>query len=340
MPDRRLAISLGVSDANPIGSLRTDANGQPVRIYSKKILPAGKVYNGGKAWEFSTADLDKIVATFHKMQADGISVPVQAGHNEDPDKTRGKVLDVWRDGNALYASVEMIGEDGIKLASVSDTSVYIEFKHERGGTVYENALVHLACTPVPAVPGLGNFEPLAASVYRPQEGKTNMDALKTIATLLGIGGDNMDESSLMEAVKKAICEMQAAVEASKTKADEKPAMSASVDSSVLDEYASLYDLKLSNLVEHGKISPDQKAKLSALFCGTSGKRSAVCLSATAAKAAGLDQAVALSVIDILNLAPAKKLGEKTGEQKGEEINGPTASFHSKVDEFMGGKPRK
>lgn len=339
MPDR-LAISLGLSSASVAGAIKLDANGQPVRSYTKKILHAGKVYNGGKVWEFTTSDLDKIAATFQQMQKDGILVPVQSGHNMDADKTRGKVTDVWREGNDLYASVEMIGEDGIKLASRSDVSVYIEFKHERGGTVYENALVHLACTPEPAVPGLGNFEPMAASVYRPQEGNTNMDAWKHIAGMLGINTDGMDDAALVEAIKKAIGEMQAAVEASKAKPEEKPAMPASVDAAVLDEYANLIDLKLSNLVENGKITPDQKVKLSKVFCGETGKRPAVCLSLSAAKAAGADNAIALSVIDILNLAPAKKPGEKTAEQKGEEVINPASVIASLVNEYMGGKPAK
>lgn len=164
-PNGRI-LQLDSSAATATGSTRTDANGKPVRSYIKTILRAGVTVKNvaGQSVTITRDFLDSIAGTFKTMRAAGIKSPIQAGHTDSPDLTRGYVTDLFRDGDDLIAHAEMIGDDGIMLASRSDVSVYVDPEYEVGGHKYANALVHLACVPNPQVPGLGAFAPIAASL--------------------------------------------------------------------------------------------------------------------------------------------------------------------------------
>lgn len=159
-------LQLSAPAAMAISAEGKDAHGNPVRSYSKIILRAGVTVRntGGNQVTITTDMLDRIAATFGDMKAGSIKVPIQLGHTDEADKTRGYVNDVWRDGNDLWATTEMIGTDGIMLASRSEVSVYVEPEREINGKKYQMALVHLACVPDPQVPGLGAFLPIAASL--------------------------------------------------------------------------------------------------------------------------------------------------------------------------------
>ncbi len=321
---------------------KVDANGQPVQAYTKAILRAGATVRNvrGDQVTIQTGTLDAIAATFGKMIAAGIKVPVQAGHNFEPDKTRGWVTDVWREGDLLQARLEMIGDDGIALASRSDVSVYVDPSHERDGTVYTDALLHVACTPIPQVTGLGEFkiaaslEPFVFSTDQPAK-DTTMN-WKDLALILGIDPAKFDDTTgpaEVTKVAKAIVAEKTAIAASLAKANETvgtlqlsvtrlQAGETNVEPAILDELADLTTQQLDGLVSRRAITPAQKDKFAELFAGKSGARPVLCLSATAAKARGLPNSIAKSVIEILSLGAGSSVGgSKTGSQTPPAGNG-------------------
>lgn len=332
---------LDAGDATPISGERTDAAGTKVRSFTKAILRAGaKVRNTkGEQVVISSELLDAISASYAAMTKAGIKVPIQAGHNTDADKTRGFVTGLFRNGDALYMSCDLIGADGIALASRSDVSVYVEPSHERDGTVYPNALTHVACTPVPQVTGLGEFTPLAASlaasVFSTAPEKDDPAMWKILAAILALDVSKLDDTTGPAAVEAKVRELHtnaAAIAASLTAEKKKVETlelsvgtltaqvnkgAPQIDAGILDEYANLHEAKLTTLVEKRIITPAQKDKLAKLFCGEKGKRPALCLSKTAAEHAGLTDAVAASVISILSEGQAGSGGNgrsQTGNQ--------------------------
>ena len=106
-PNGRI-LQLDNSDATAVGAQRTDANGKPVRSYVKSIMRAGAVVKNvaGQAVTISGEFLDSIAASFSRMKAAGIKVPIQLGHNDSSENTRGYVTEVWRDGDELKRRIE------------------------------------------------------------------------------------------------------------------------------------------------------------------------------------------------------------------------------------------
>lgn len=326
-------LQLDGTGMTPVSGVRIDANGKPVREYTKDILRVGAVVRNtiGQRVTFTEELVNSILDTFQKMSAKGIRVPIQAGHNFDPELTRGYVLSLWRDGEFLRSRVEMIGEDGIALTSTQDVSVYVDEKHERDGTVFPNALLHVACTPVPQVTGLGKFAPIAASlsdrVFSTAKDGPTMD-WKKIAALVGIDPTKYTDETGPAAVETAVSTLAtekraiaASLEASKSEVGNLQLSvgrlsgnAPTVDQGVLNDLAEVTDSRLSGLVEGGHITPAQKDKFSRLFCGEKDKRPALCLSTSHATHAGLAGAIAASVIGILAEGKGKKLGEKTPAQ--------------------------
>ena len=324
-------LQLSAPAAMAISAEGKDAHGNPVRSYTKIILRAGvTVRNTGGNQVTITGDmLDQIAKTYGEMKTGGIKVPIQLGHTDESDKTRGYVTDVWRDGNDLWAKTEMVGADGIMLASRSEVSVYVEPEREINGTKYRMALVHLACVPDPQVPGLGAFLPIAASLKGqvftvPTQGKQPM-SWKPLALILSLDVSKLNDETgpgAVEAATKSAVDARNAANAELSTirtAHDALKLSASkgapaVDQDILDEHADIIGGKLDGLVSSGIVNPAQKDKLSKLFTGEKGKRPALCLSRAHATHAGLAEPIALSVISILAEGKGRKTGEKTGAQ--------------------------
>lgn len=330
----------------PCGSLRitaglsTDANGQPVREYVKDLIRAGDWYKASTGQQFSLTekDLDTYVSTFTRMSKSGVKVYVPAGHTNDPEKNRGYVTAMWREGQTLFARIQLIGDDAVSMASRSEVSVCIVPEIVAGdGTKFSDAIEHVALVSDPVINGQGKFVPIAASrglvqapVYRLAQ-ENSMDALKKIAAKLGIEvTEAMDETALSEAIDAKIGAMQTemgkaksdateaskAIAASRAKIEalekEKGLPKASVD--VLEAKAETVGLKLQKLADSGKLGSKALKAFSDLLCGSDASRPGLCLSREVASAAGLAAPLADSVLAALELNEPVATGIKTGSQ--------------------------
>ena len=339
MNGKVLKCGSGASAFSAIGAETKDANGIPVRKYIKQGLRTGRVFSSTGAFDVTPAFLDKVVTTFQAMRAKGIKVPVQAGHNMDPEKTRGYVEDVYRDGDRLMFSVSMIGADSIALASRSEVSVFIESEFSVDGTTYTDALIHLACVPDPAVPNLGGFVRIAASRgQEPQQtpvytARSTIMDWKDLAKILGLDVSGLDDTTGPERVKAALAElvseknktveMQASLTAAQSEAtaakSELATLKASrgtpeIDADVLEESAANVASQIDGLHVAGKINAAQKTALSDLLVGKEGNRPKLCLSRKAATHAGLPARIADGVLAVFGAATPITRGEKTGSQ--------------------------
>lgn len=200
--------------------------------FRKAIMRKGTFYDAKTNRTFTVTDetLQHWEDTFKAMSANGNRVYVPMLHQVDNrlnifpeegasepggsgDYNRGWVKDIYKDGDRLMAIIDVHGEDGIKAVKRNDVSVYAPPKWTDGaGNEYEWPILHVALTPAPVIPGLGEFEPLAASQYFYREEKKSMDWTK-IKTAFGIDKDLTDETaeqlllSRAEQVDKTITEL-------------------------------------------------------------------------------------------------------------------------------------
>jgi len=331
----------------PCGSLRlasspitTDANGQHTREYVKDIIRAGEWYKASTDQKFrlSADDLDRFVSTFGEMSKAGVKVFVPSGHTNDPEKNRGYVSAMWREGQTLMARIMLIGDDAIALASRAEVSICVSPEIVAGdGTKFQNAIEHVALVVDPVINGQSKFVPIAASrgvvnapVYRLAQ-ENSMDALKKIAAKLGIEvTDAMDEAALSTAIEAKIGAMQTEMSATKKTVEASAAeIKASRDkiaalendkglptanADVLEARAESVELKLSKLAESGKIGPKAAKAFADLLIGTPDKRPALALSREVASAAGLAAPLADSVLAALEQNDPVSTGIKTGSQ--------------------------
>lgn len=336
-------IACGALDASYSGGMGKDAHGVPVQSFAKDLIRAGKWYKAstGQAFTLTEADLDAMAATFNRMSTAGVLVPLPVGHTNDPEKNRGYVRGMWREGDTLFGRLELIGDDAIKLASRVEVSVCVVPEITAGdGTKFTHAIEHVALVTDPVINGQGRFVPIAASrgaetqqvpVYRLSTTESNyMESLKAIAAALGIEPAEMDEKALTEAINAKIGAMKTEMEASKGKATEAEAKIAASRAEVesiklskglptanldaLEAKAETITLKLSALQEKGKIGAVSRKRIEALVLGAEGKRPALMLSREVATAAGMARPLADEIIDILAENDGVVTGSQTGPQ--------------------------
>ncbi len=230
-PDRRardfvVAFSLGAFDV--AGSATVDDNGQQRRQYKKQIIRVGEFVKDDEfetlGFEVTPDTLTNWVEQFAAMSTNGVRIPVPGNHwNLDAENNHGFVTDMYTEGDGLYATIELIGEESIALASKNDVSIFSPAVFVDGaGNQYLRPILHVALTPVPVIPGLEPFEvvdklTIAASqgnhtfknvpVLRLADGGSNM-TLKDIAAKLEIEGtEEMTEEELGTAIEAKIEEL-------------------------------------------------------------------------------------------------------------------------------------
>jgi hypothetical protein len=143
--------------------------GQPVRRFLKELIKAGHYVKESDGLEFDvTPDLlEHWAATFARMRANGLNVPVPSGHTHDGEANRGWVRHLFRAGDSLYGVVDLVG-DGIPMAATNDVSIYAVPEFTDGhGNRYQWPILHVALCTDPVVPGLGGFLPIAAALDSP-----------------------------------------------------------------------------------------------------------------------------------------------------------------------------
>lgn len=141
----------------------TVIEGEPVRYYRKECFRAGRWHHPNEVdvHEVDVARLDKWVSHFKRFVENGAKVFIPPRHQGFNAKQNfGWVIGLEREGESLYAILQIIGEDGFRAVARNDVSVYVGPAVDNTGHVYDEALQHVALCPNPAMHGLGPFVPL------------------------------------------------------------------------------------------------------------------------------------------------------------------------------------
>jgi hypothetical protein len=92
------------------------------------------------------------------MARNGVRVHIPADHSDAAADNRGYVLAMRRVGDRLMALCQFIGADAVRDASRNQVSIGVAPTFVDGKErIYHDAIVHVALTPVPVVPGQGAF---------------------------------------------------------------------------------------------------------------------------------------------------------------------------------------
>jgi hypothetical protein len=166
-------LSLTSPPALPAGSqlpkpIRVD-NGVPVYRFKKQIIRCGNFNTAdGEPFTVDRQALAHWANTFKIMAANKVPVPVPADHAKvDGDGNRGFVVDMQPEGDALVATIDLVGTDAPKLAASNDVSIFAEPQWTDGeGNTYQWPIRHVALTPDPRIPGLKGFVAISAANQR------------------------------------------------------------------------------------------------------------------------------------------------------------------------------
>lgn len=327
-----------------------DANKQPFKVYSKDLIRVGKwtVPQTGMEFSVTREDLAHWRETFLAMSAAGVKVPVPEGHTDDPAKNRGYVEDMTVDGDTLRASIRLIGDDAIKLASRNEVSIFVPPSLTDGkANTYTRPIAHVALTPVPVISGQEAFVPIAASRGMGVSQTTNVPVfqlaqesamdLKKLASKFGITTEGVSDDALyasiaakadeLTAASKNVVETGAALSRANTEiatlkasGEKKP-----LDTDVAEMMAGAVGDKLEALKLSGKINQTEFDMWSGLLVGKPEARPALSLSRAHATAAGLAAPLANSVLAILEKRePArKKQGIELSREVPDDTSGET-----------------
>jgi hypothetical protein len=167
-PATACILRLRTGAARAVAKRRSVA-GQPVRRFLKELIKTGHYVKESDGLEFDVtpALLAHWAATFARMRANGLNVPVPSGHTNDGAANRGWVRHLFHAGDSLYGVVDLVG-DGIGMAATNDVSIYAVPEFTDGhGNRYQWPILHVALCTDPVVPGLGGFLPIAAALDSP-----------------------------------------------------------------------------------------------------------------------------------------------------------------------------
>lgn len=338
-----LVLVLTSPPATQVASERTEG-GQPVRRFRKELIRSGKYVKAADKLEFVVTPelLQHWSATFSRMKSAGVRVPVPVGHTEDAEKNRGWCVDMFVEGESLIGAIDLVGEDGIKLAGRSDVSIYCPVTLVDGhGTTYQRPITHVALCTDPVIPGLSGFFPIAASATHktvilrlertatmpdsapaasaavpPVEPSKPSEAVKASfkqAVMAVLDDTKLDEATMIAKVKDIIKAMGKAVGLLDGKADDavtdaagdaSVAASRKPDPMLLQLAGKSRKQDLDSLAKDGKISPACRDKLAAAWLGD-----ALALTLTAV---GIQQFDA--IVAALSENQPVGLGERTGAQ--------------------------
>lgn len=276
-------LKFSSSPAISAGNVRIE-NGVPIYRYRKEVIKCGQYFKEADniAFEVTQQTLDHWVATFAAFIAAGNKVPIPLTHysGDNPGNNAGWIIDLYREENSLIAILDLVGEDGPKLALTFDVSLCSPPSVIDGkGNKYIRPITHIALTTEPVIPGLKGFEVIAASMKsfnNPNTENSKMENLKKIAASLGMKIEELGEDAtkageaIMLSVKAKLDELAVATTkvADLTKTNETLALSAKgrdIDPMLITLAKDNRTIKLGALVSAAKITPAVKDKLLSVF---------------------------------------------------------------------------
>ncbi len=303
----------------------------PSFIIKKEIMHVGLFYKASDdiRFEITTDVMDHWVNTFYAMSASGLKVTVPPSHWES-DKNHGFVRDMFVEDEGLFVTMELFGEEAAELVKTHDVSVYSPVEWIDGNeNLWIRPILHVAFTPIPAIPGLKGFQDLAASLLSRQE--TNMFDFSEIKKALGIETEMTEESagalilSAFESIGKGRKEAQeqlTTIKSEKLQVDtDLKTLKLSKGGKTPDPLlvrlaADSQKIKMGALVASGIITPSVKDQLLAIFHGEDNKN--LVLSLATGNSGMFDQ-----LVDVLSKNTPVKLKEQTGPQGNLELNDPS-----------------
>lgn len=300
--DKRGMAVLATGGPMEMASSVMDVDGYPVQRFRKELIRVGTYTHPTQGWTLKvTPDrMLRWVRNFKRMREAGVEVNVNRDHKHGAEFRHGDIVDMWVEGDRrVIGSLELRGEDSIDLAKKNrSVSVEIDRKFKDGiGNEYDEAIVGVAITGQPVVPGQTPFVPIAASMGA---GKLERDAplymlgdepmsdetLKRYAKLLGMEIDavkELKEDALAEKVEAALKarddklaakdEEIEALQASKGEdgkpkaGDEDRGEDPKPDPDALSMLADGADEKLESLVRMGRITPACRDELKPILLG-------------------------------------------------------------------------
>ena len=289
-------------------------------------------------WEadLTTERFDRWAQAFGRMRENGVDVEFVVDHSNKAEDVRGYVTSIYRDGDSLYADVDVKADDQDAVDLVRrcrNVSVWVEPAVKDGqGHDYGEALLHVSAVQAPVVPGQRPFEAIAAGMAALRAGPvlvlstTNQGAgtmkLEDLQTIMGDAGKDLTDENAAEKLGEFVqglqakpTTLQAELDQAKARIEELEKAGATkdpeIDPDALDMMAESAGERLDALVASNKITPAVRDRLGKVLVGEVGKPNAMMLSRRASGAAG---SVAKLVIDALKENDVVKLGEQTASQ--------------------------
>lgn len=340
-PDKSGLMALYGVESHPeiVSAVEKNEQGQPTRRYKKDVIHTGHYRHPKDDWTLDVTPerMDKWVDAFKKMRANGVDVEIVRDHSDKADDIAGYNLELFREGDTLYAIPEMIGQESIDLAErVKNVSVLIDKDFVDGtGTHYGEAITHISIVQSPVVPGQEPFERMAASrggttnrvplLYLGVNDMSNVfaDLQKLIGTkteltedntldvltshLEGINASNAELTTKIEGLTADISKLTTAADNTSDGGDKPVTM----DEDAAAQAADTAEERLSLLVEAGKITPDVAKQLSTILVGEPGNLNVMALSI---KGQSDKKSLSSKIISALKQNDIIKLSEKTGHQ--------------------------
>lgn len=297
-------------------------DGVPTRKFKKELARVGIYVHEGKKLELTHEAFDHWVLQFARMKEAGVKVPVAVGTHEEaihPDDNRGWLIDVFREGDSLFMTCKIIGEDAIEAAPRSDVSVYAPGAWADGvGNQYVRPITHVLMVTDPVVPGLNDWIPLAASLSVITKEK-NMD-LKALGKALGLSLEKAEkpEDMVTEAFEKLRDAAKGEGEKLDARGKEVEALKLSLseagkqeppepDPQLVRLSIDNRKMKLDGLVAAGRLLPAIRDGMEKLFIGEAG--AAIALSLKSRTDDRFD-----AIVELFAANDPIELGEKTGPQ--------------------------
>lgn len=321
-----LPVVLGTESAGRLEvGTEMGADGVAKKLYRKEIIRDGAYVKESDDVSFQvTPELREHWASqFARMRDNGVKIPIVEDHIDgESDKAHGWIREFQNEDESLYMVVEVIGDKGNDLVSRNDVSLFSPPSFKDGsGNEYVRPIKHVSFTPTPVIPGLKDFEVIAASFAAPsqqqRELEMDLDKLKGLVDVAD-GQELTDETapelvlSTLTARKSRIDELGAEIETLKKqtaeiKASHNTSKPAEPDPQLLSLSVDNRSMKLGALMEAGAIDANARKRLDALFVGTNGAALALSLKGTAPDPFN-------DLLEILRDNKPVSLGEQTGQQ--------------------------
>jgi len=324
--DLRDLDSMALVCALPAEQEKAKPIGNGLRFW-KELARTGTYVANGIEFELSPELFDHWTRTFATMVEAGHSVPMPLEHTTDPEKNRGRVLELEvkpneRGGKSLFGMVEFADEESARLANTAQVSVFSPPEWIDGqGTRFERPLRHVALTDYPVIPGLAPFSIVASLV----NGEPLMPKLMELLKELKIEvAEDAAEDVMVAALKTKIDELMKnqkepekkpegegdapASPPENTEASSTPAPTPVVSASMVKMLGENRRMKLQGLVDAGKISPAVRDDL--LTQHASDGALTISLSMTGDQTDGFD-----TLVETLGKNPAViSMSERSGPQ--------------------------